>query len=707
MKRLQQARGRAIAALIGTAAALSGCGSDGGEPTASGPIQVPDIPAGINGVAATGAALTGATVTVIDRTGASVCTEAEIVTRGNGSYHCTLASGKSAPFLVIVTDPTGAHAPLVGIATTTPKTNAPVVANATPLTTAIISQLAPDKSALSVAANPALIDVAALTNVKNNVLAQIADVLAAIGAPAGFDPFTTGIVASTASVSGNTADQIIELLRFSAPNGVPTVGTVDRPDAAVALADASATAPAKLAAPSESAIGLADALKSTSASLEACFAVEKKERVTSTDNTIPLSAGGPEVTGTAKDCDGIFDDAYLHNGYRAGQALYGLLTDDAMTGASFSLPEVVQFFDDTSTADEDRAIVNIRYVDANGIAGNLITVARKTTDKTTTPATAQWTLYGNQQPVDTSIAAFVRRNEQRNPTPPASASISRYETGLDIFINKDGPGSQGIRAARVKGPGLPPAGIVLTPASASLCSAQNWMNILRKDGATEPASTPPSGGTTNLFRLQRTAGLTGADATTVRPNPNATNSNRAQYPYWAHPLDYGAPLGSTGYIDFAALKPLSTYSFELYYGQDTAPKYTLTKTLLTAVLPSTTAGSVQWVSLTSATLGYLDATNALAVAASSFNLAWNANPYAETIRSAGVYTFDATGQVNQGQVAVAKGALMATANAPTGSGCDAGTQFKALTADGTSGRTIQLRYRMLDGSYKDSTSSYD
>jgi len=33
--------------------------------------------------------------------------------------------------------------------------------------------------------------------------------------------------------------------------------------------------------------------------------------------------------------------------------------------------------------------------------------------------------------------------------------------------------------------------------------------------------------------------------------------------------------------------------------------------------------------------------------------------------------------------------------------------FTALSSDGTSSRNLQLRYRMLDGSYKDSTSRYN
>jgi adhesin HecA-like repeat protein len=89
------------------------------------------------------------------------------------------------------------------------------------------------------------------------------------------------------------------------------------------------------------------------------------------------------------------------------------------------------------------------------------------------------------------------------------------------------------------------------------------------------------------------------------------------------------------------------------------------------------------------------------------NLSWGANPYAQTVRSAGVYTFDAGGVVNQGGVAVTRGATTATATGPVAVGATAPTPFPALTADGVTSRAIQIRYRMLDGAYKDSFTRYN
>lgn len=691
------------------AAALTACGGGGGD---TAPAPVTPAAQVVQGTAAVGAALANANVTVTDSTGASVCTESAIVTSGIGAYACTLQAGKSAPFVVVVTDPSGAHPALVSIATTTPAVGTPLVVNATPLTTAIVAQMA-GGDALAVKTTASLIDTAKLETIKTNVLAQLGDVLTTLGAAAGYDPFSTPITAATASVSGNTADQVIDLLQIHTVAGVITVSTVDNPAAAVALADASATVAPKLTAPSAAATSLSEAMRLLAPALNKCFAVAAAQRALATNTALDANDGGPEVTATATDCQDITHPDYLHNGYRAGQAFFGLLTDSAMDGAVFSAPELLQFLPASDANAADRAIINVRYTDKNGVAGSIVTLARKFAGSSATSGRAtDWYLYGNQQVVDTSVQPFVRRNEQFAPNPGtgafANASGSRYESGINIFVNKDGPKSAGMRAAKVTGPGLPPAGLVYTPPDPSICSEQNWLNIRRKDGNTDPSAATFAADTSNIFRLQRTVGLTGSDATTVRPNPNANNSNATGNIAWAHPLDYGAAVGATNYIDFSALKANTTYHFEIYYVGETAPRYTFNKTMVAPVVPAVNAGGLPWIALAPATLPYLDPANTLGGAVDTVALAWVANPFAETIRSAGIYSFGNGSSVNQGQIAVARGATSVTGHAPgTDAGCASGTTFRALTTDGSSSRTVQLRYRMLDGSYKDATWRYN
>jgi len=413
----------------------------------------------------------------------------------------------------------------------------------------------------------------------------------------------------------------------------------------------------------------------------------------------------------APDCSQPFSEDYLHNGYDAGQHLYSVVTDPAMTGASFSVPEVMRFLPAAGAQTHDRAIVNIRYRDRNGEAGNIITVAYRFPGKATAAYPSDWRLHGNQQPIDSSIRAGIRRREQMAPTPGtapfAGAAASRFEAGFVIFVNKDGPGSTGLRAVRVKGPGLPTNGVVLTRPDPAQASQQNWLNIKNKSGNTDPAVATFAGNTGNIFLVQRSQGISGAAAGAVRPNPNEGNSNSTQFANWAHPLDYGAAPGSSGYIDFTQLKAMTSYTFEVFYDGETAPRHVLEKAMVTPMAPATYGAALQWADFTAETKRYLNPADALAASTGSIALAWTNNPYAEPVRSAGVYTNGNAGAtvVNQGQVAVPKGVFTATAAAPVVNG--ATVPFVALTGDGTSHRQFQLRYRTLDGSYKDSMAQFN
>ncbi|WP_144289957.1 hypothetical protein [Ideonella sp. A 288] len=665
-----------------------------------------NAPGVVAGTAAVGAALANANVSVTDVSGAAVCAEPRVVTNGTGGFTCTVQAGRVAPFVVVVTEPFGAFPPMVSIVASTPAPGTALITNATPLTTAIVAQLAPQGNALAVVANPALVDLAALARTTANVLAQLGPVLTALGVPAGYDPFSTPIQAATPTQAGNTADQVIEMLRFTTVNGVSMVSTVDNPAGGVPVAGPNTANPPVLPAPVPDAVALADAMRQITQSMNDCFALPVAQRVLAVDLTIPASAGGAEVTGMAPACRAFAHVTYVHNGFRVGQRLFGLLHDARMVGAAFSLPELMRFTDDTTPANRDQAVLNLRYVDANGVTGNLIEVAEKLPGTATVAHPTDWWLRGNQQPVDTVVRAYVRRSDQRVPTPGVApfggVGPSRFESGIEIFVNKDGPGSTGLRAARIKGPGLPAAGVVLTRPNPAFITDQNWLNILRKDGITDPAQTPFAS-SANIFKLHRTRGVAGADASLTAANPFAGSNNNTDFPDWAHPLDYGALVGTPteGYIDLAALKAHSAYTLEIFYDGEAAPRHVLPKTILTPVVAATFARNLEWIAFDAATLRYLDPADARAAVQSTMDLAWTANPFAETVGSAGVYTFAPGLSILDAVVPVVRGATTGTAVAP------AGFQFPALTGNGTSGRTLQLRYRMLDGSYKDSVSRFN
>ena len=185
---------------------------------------------------------------------------------------------------------------MVSVATSTPSAGTPLIVNVTPLTTAIVAQLATNGNALSMLADPSLLNLSTLSSIKANVLAQLAPTLTALGAPAGYDPFSTQIIAATSDKAGNTADQVIDALRFSMVDGVTEMSTADNPQGAVPVAGAATTSLRQLPPPSASMTSLASSLRLIATALNRCFALPVATRVVAFDTSIPASQGGPQVT---------------------------------------------------------------------------------------------------------------------------------------------------------------------------------------------------------------------------------------------------------------------------------------------------------------------------------------------------------------------------------------------------------------------------
>lgn len=689
-------RSSQLASLIVVASTLlAACGGGSDSPT---PAPVVPLASTLQGTAAVGSALANGQVSVVNGAGASPCQEASIVTTGAGAYLCTLKAGETAPFFVSVTDPSGIVPTLVSVTTQTPTAGTPLVLNATPLTTAILAQLAVDRNALTVF-NSRAIDASALVLATTNVVAQLQTVLASIAAPAGYNPFTTSITAASAAGSGNTADLLLEVVKIGTDTtGRLTLGTVDNPSG-VPMASATQTG-AIVPAVSAGVASLSRATQALSLKLAECYALPVAQRVLATDTTIAATQGGNKVTQMAAPCLALTDPAYLQNGFSAGQSFYGILTSSSMTGARFNVPEIMQMIPAAiSELGFDAAVLNVRFADANGAAANFIVVA---VNKGTGTATPNWVVFGNQQPVNVLVRSSIRQQQQLAPVAQApfntTATLSTYQTGIEFYIDKDGPGSANLTAARVKGPGLPAPGLVLNRPTTAFEPQQSWLNIANKTGGSPAAlATQPNNCNCDIFWLQRTQDFTGAGASTLRNNPNGGNSNSAQFLDWAHPLDYGAALGtpSDQYVPLAAFATGARYTVELFYSGSATATYTLTKTLLSPMIPATRGSFLAWNAPTAATLNILDPANALAVAAASFPVGWTQNPSAEQIRLVQMFNRNGATTVNQGNgIGVPRGATSVVVTAPSG------LQFPPLDSTGNSGRVLQFTYRTFDNSLK-------
>lgn len=703
-KSIWQMSSAATAIALAAVTLVAGCGGGSDGAASGGTSTATPAAATLTGTAATGSALANANVVVTDSTGNSPCVETAITTSALGTYTCTLKSGETAPFFVVVTDPTGNTAPLVSVTTTTPPAGTPLTLNATPLTTAILAQLASDGNPLTLV-NAKTVDANALKAVTANVVAQLSSVLSAIGAPANYDPFATSISAATASGVGNTADQILDVVTVSKDpaTGQLRLGTVDGTPVPLATATSGGSA---LPAPAANVSSLPQGAQALANALTACFALPASQRVLGTDFTVPATQGGPKVTSMAPACQNIASDtsnaggiAFLHNGYAFGQWFLGYLMSDSMTGAKFSVPEVMAFYPagSPSSPTYDTAILNTKFVDASGNPGNIIMLARYIASGTSAAHPSNWWVVGNQQPVEVIDRLQVRRVEQVNPnfagTSANSNSYSHFQTGIQFWINAKGPGSVNgngsLSFARVTGPGLPTSGLVyIAPTGDSNEPTQVYMDVSNKTG-TVPGTTRCSStvATYNCpnFWLARTAGLTGSAAATLATPPGSANN-----PVWAQP--------ASDTLDPNPVVKNARYQVELFYGSQTTPDLVYHKTLLTDLVQATQAVNLPWNTAGSQTLADLNPSNSATNGAlSSLTVDWAQNPSAQQIGSAAV-TVDTKGTYSA-STNVARGATSAVIGLPNSQ------QVPALTSSGT--RSVLFNYRMLDNSLKSMVYTYN
>lgn len=632
-----------------------------------------------------------APVTITNSAGASPCVEATITTTALGSYTCTLKAGEVAPFFVVVTDPAGIAAPLVSIATNTPAAGAALTVNATPLTTAIVAQLAADGNPLSVV-DSKTVDAAALKAVTDNVVAQLGPVLTSIGAPAGYDPFSTSITAATAGNTGNTADAVLDVVKVvtDPASGKLALATIDNPTP-VALATATSPGSA-LPTPDPAVTTLSQATQLAAQKFEACFALPTAQRVLATTN-LPAADGGPQVDAVGAACEDFVSDAanagtvdYLHNGYNAGQHFYGILTSDTMTGAKFSVPEIMALYPKNAAATApapdayDRAVLNVRYLDANGNPGNVITVAARVPGSSSATRPTEWWLVGNQQSVDVTVRVNIRRFEQMNAS--NTAKFSAFQNGIQFDINAKGPGSvlggvDSLTLARVTGPGLPANGLVYKVSSQA---SQPTMDLFNKSGSLTAGNQCGNGTTFNCPNMwfARTQGLTGSAATTLAGNPAGM--------VWAQAAD---AIDTTKFVKGAR------YKVELFYGTNTGTAdLVVFKTLLSDLIPVTNAVNLPWNTLGTNSLAAFDPAGSLAGAQTALPIDWVQNVSAQQVGGVRA-AVDSTGSFGPSKP-VPKGATSIVYDSAT---------VPAFTT--SSLRTILMGYRVTDSSNKTAVYSYN
>lgn len=666
---------------LGAVLALAACGGGGDGSTPAKAV--------INGTVATGAALANAQVHITDRNGAAACTQDPLQADATGAYRCELKSGAAAPLALVATDPAGLRDPMVSLATALPGAGEQATVNISPLTTAIVAQVAPNQDPLALATDSAAlaaVNASELATVRANVNKQLADVLPALGLdPATFDPISTPFVGG----SNTGGDGLLDQVRVTFENGAPVLSNVLNPGAdPVPMAGTAEAPPVPAATVTGFSVAELDIFQTA---LEGCFAVPSSARVGS-----PACAGIVVDDADAAKTGGA---TFLNSGFTAAEYFGAVLGAADMDGARFNRPELLRYMPQPGG---DEAVVNLRFTDKNGVGDNRILTVKKFAGTATTQRNSNWWLYGNQRAVNAHVRASIRKQEQFLPEAfrvTYDAGPSRFQTGIEIYVARSGKPGQSLanlRYVRVKGPGLPTAGLVLADPGDL---PQDWMVIHNTSGDI-PSDLKYGTTSANMFYLQRSKGIEGADAFALRNMPGAGNPTPV-YLTWAHPTMYGEAPSADWQFDLSRVPAWSRYDFELFTAADanpatptnSTPAMTFSTSIVTPLVPAAYAATQQWHAHPASTRALV--TNG-AAEASTLTLEWLINPYAQCVNSVNVYSYDISGDktVNSASIAVRKGATSQEAAAVGGT-------FPALTTDRLVRRTLQWRYKMLDGSYKD------
>lgn len=509
---------------------LSACGGGGG----SGSNAVTSSVQTISGIAATGAPLANASITIKDAAGATITT----TTDSSGNYSVP-AAGLRAPLVVIASGTSsGTGVNLVTVISNVAAGQS-VTANVTPITNAIAGIVVGKDPAT---ADPTSSDGTSITNNLSAAKTQITNSLMPLLTAASVG--SSDMLSTSFSADHTGMDKVLDNLAISmlpdgtvklASSGSVTTndfqsdGSSTQPSASSLAAGQVVTASSSnltatlptLTAPT-SLISVSDLL-SIQSSFNACFALPSTQRVDSNSNVI------------ASACTSIYPTGYKNNGYTGVQELQNiaLISSTSMDGAIFNPPTIIQQLSSN--------LIKIR------ISGTLADKSTISFDTIAQSTGGVWNLYGNQRNYYMFINAVADITTQLNPS---SAFWSQYRTGFNIYINARAGNGSNIQSVQVTGPGLPGyvdpsnqgTGVLMTPSTSSSCT---MMNIYS-------ASVPSSRNKCmSYFKVAAKA----VDST------NATALTNSYGPSGSYSNNLGGGMLTDAQL--AAIQPLSAYLFKV------------------------------------------------------------------------------------------------------------------------------------------------
>lgn len=552
-----------IAALV-----LSACGG-GGSSSSSPPEPAAQT---VSGVAAAGAAMQGATVKLFDATGKSVDCPADAAT---GAFHCAV-TGLTAPFaLSAYGNVADSQATLIALSAT----GGTQTINITPITNAIAATIVGDNPTKLLGDTGLLqskVTAQAVAGTVQAYSAVLADLLAATG--------NTGVdlISGPLTAGAPGLDRLLDQVKINVlPNGGVQISSVAgaSSDTPVQLDLAPGVAPQasdKASLPAAATIGgvtvsnlpSASDLAGLQSALNQCFTG---------------STGAARTGGKVPACGLIFVDdvasgalntdvptAYLNNGMSADQEFGapagggtpGIVADDAMNNASFSLPEVIR------VVAGDTMWVKIAWTRTDGIRDGMQQhVQLAVRAGSLASGDTGWRVVGNQRAVLSKVNANAQKWDWLNPANPMTGT-NAFIDSLNLQVGTVDAAGTPVDFAIVNGPGLR-HGVFLQPSSGTCDTLNIRAQIASGQTPAQLAALLKSPQCRNNYRLAGVA-QDPANAGLLSWPGDAPRNNTA----WAKPQLSAAEL--------ADIKPFSAYTIDVYQNGDTAaPKLHYTVRLRT------------------------------------------------------------------------------------------------------------------------------
>ena len=385
---------------------LISCGGGGssGVPTVS-------VAPSLRGLAAVGAPMSGASITLKDSAGRTYTTTAD----AGGAYSFNDLTGAVAPFQIQATATMG-EADVTHYAIVAANT-ANAVANVTPLTTAITALISPTDIPVSLTAsqlaNIGATDISAAAAKVNTVIAPL---VANLNLPVGFDPVKTSFVAN-----GKGADLLLDHLDVVVrPEGVTiankmaVVSNVSESTVASGsqIIKNSSAAPAAL---TQTAVTNTDGFDELAAKFTACFTVAAANR---------LVASSASDAALHLKCQGIAHRDYLNNGMPFMNRWASGFRSSTMDGAVFARP-VVRL---RLSANPERMAVNFNFKDNLGAGYTRPEIIERQSDDS-------WLLVGNQRAFNGYVESALSYYNDLSNQPFNNLNFSRVDAGFRISFD--------------------------------------------------------------------------------------------------------------------------------------------------------------------------------------------------------------------------------------------------------------------------------